>query len=352
MQTAGPSGFYNVPTTKFLILFVGTCSVLASILDLKPIFHLQLSPHVTIHHQFWRLITSHCAFTNSGELFFGLLLIYAMRVIERQYGTAKYAAFVFLTLWISTFLELGALVSGAKLGFRRIPGGPKKSPLKNEKHDSYALIFSMLYQYHRIIPSTYRFRIFGATLNDKMFLYAPAIQIFISQSFATMIPCICGLMAGALYRSDVGNMKKWRFPKHIRNVTTRMSDASLASGPTPRSSATMPTTARSSEILTTAANLRNRRSNNNNTPRARTANTTDVREYIDTLTGRGAAAEVQPPPEEDVRLLMSMFPDHPRETIMRAFSSGHNNMNRAVEIMLSTPAPASSSNEGGASSSS
>ena len=51
---------------------------------------------------------------------------------------------------------------------------------------------------------------------------------------------------------------------------------------------------------------------------------------------------------------MSMFPDHPRENIMRAFSSGHNNMNRAVEIMLSTPAPTGSSNEeaAGASSSS
>ncbi|KAG2226966.1 hypothetical protein INT45_006373 [Circinella minor] len=335
MQTAGPSGFYNVPTTKFLILFVGTCSVLASILDLKPIFHLQLSPHVTIHHQFWRFITSHCAFTNSGELFFGLLIIYAMRVIERQYGSAKYAAFVFITLGISTFLELGALVSGARLGFRRIPGGP------------YALIFSMLYQYHRIIPATYRFRIFGATLNDKMFLYAPALQILISQSFATIVPCICGLMAGALYRSDVGNIKKWRFPKHVQRVALRMSDASLASSPTPRSSTTMPTTARSSEILTTAANLRNRRSNANNTTRARTTNTADVREYIDTLTGRGTSAEVQPPAEGDVRLLMSMFPDHPRENIMRAFASGHNNMNRAVEIMLSTPAPTHSNNEEG-----
>ncbi|KAI9498577.1 hypothetical protein BDB00DRAFT_391450 [Zychaea mexicana] len=337
MQTAGPSGFYNVPTTKLLILFVGTCSVLASILDLKPIFHLQLSPHVTLHHQFWRLLTSHCAFTNSGELFFGLLIIYSMRIIERQYGSAKYAAFLFITLWVSTFLELGALVSGAKLGFRRIPGGP------------YALVFSMLYQYHRIIPATYRFRIFGATLNDKMFLYAPALQMMISQSFATIVPCICGMMAGALYRSDVGNVKKWRFPRYVRNAASRVSDASLASGPIPRSSTTMPTTARSSEILTTAANLRNRRSNaGTNNARARATNTADVREYIDTLTGRGASAEVQPPPEEDVQILMSMFPDHPRETIMRAFSAGHNNMNRAVEIMLSTPAPVGSSSNDGA----
>lgn len=46
-----PLGFYNVPVTKFLMLFIGSCSLLASILNYKQIFHLQLSPHITIHHQ-------------------------------------------------------------------------------------------------------------------------------------------------------------------------------------------------------------------------------------------------------------------------------------------------------------
>lgn len=44
-------GFYNVPVTKFLVLFVGTCSILSAILNLKMYFHLQLTPHLTIHHQ-------------------------------------------------------------------------------------------------------------------------------------------------------------------------------------------------------------------------------------------------------------------------------------------------------------
>lgn len=46
-----PLGFYNVPVTKFLMLFIGSCSLLASIFNYKQIFHLQLSPHITIHHQ-------------------------------------------------------------------------------------------------------------------------------------------------------------------------------------------------------------------------------------------------------------------------------------------------------------
>lgn len=41
----------------------------------------------------------------------------------------------------------------------------------------YAIIFSALYQYHRMIPVTYRFRIFGITFNDKIFVFIPAVQV-------------------------------------------------------------------------------------------------------------------------------------------------------------------------------
>jgi membrane associated rhomboid family serine protease len=41
--------------------------------------------------QFWRLLVSHLAFANSSDLLFGGLMIYHMRVIERHFGTAKYA---------------------------------------------------------------------------------------------------------------------------------------------------------------------------------------------------------------------------------------------------------------------
>ncbi|CDS13354.1 hypothetical protein LRAMOSA05532 [Lichtheimia ramosa] len=349
MQAVGPSGFYNVPVTKFLMLFIGSCSLLASILNYKQIFHLQLSPHITIHHQFWRLVTSHCAFTNSGELFFGLLLLYSMRVIERQFGSPKYAAFMFVTLLIATFLEIGALVSGARLGFRKIPGGP------------YAIIFSALYQYHRMIPVTYRFRIFGITFNDKIFVFIPAVQMMLSQYFSTLVPAVCGLLVGALYRSDVGNIKQWRFPRIIRSWTSRLIGSSLASGPIPRSSTTMPnettgdTTAINNLMTSAATGLRNRRQNNNNPPTSTTTTTTTnrssvdgVREYIDTFTGRSSNPDLEPPSEQHTSVLMTMFPDHPREVIIRAVTSSRNDLNRAVEIMLSTPAP----NTGGAGSSS
>jgi len=41
--------------------------------------------------QFWRLITSHFAFSSSTEFLFGALIIYHLRVIERLFGPSKYA---------------------------------------------------------------------------------------------------------------------------------------------------------------------------------------------------------------------------------------------------------------------
>lgn len=220
-----PLGFYNVPVTKFLMLFIGSCSLLASILNYKQIFHLQLSPHITIHHQvgipflahlwrcslayhdqFWRLFASHCAFTNSGELFFGLLLLYSMRVIERQFGSAKYAVWIgYIGMWypreswLIGLRDSGIHVCdtadchvlgdwcigvGCKAG---LPQNPRWSVSNCHYPRSihawintivrYAIIFSALYQYHRIIPITYRFRIFGVTFNDKTFVFVPAIQV-------------------------------------------------------------------------------------------------------------------------------------------------------------------------------
>ncbi|KAL1936808.1 hypothetical protein VTP01DRAFT_942 [Rhizomucor pusillus] len=335
MPTTRQTGLYRVPTTKFLMIFFGGCSLLTSIFDLKHLTHLQLIPHITRNHQFWRLLTSQCAFGNSGGMFFGMLILYSMRVIERQYGSAKYAAFVFVATMISILLEIGALVSGAKFGFRRIVGGP------------FGLLFALLYQYHRVIPVTYRFRVFGFTFNDKTPLYVLALQLVLSQSFGTAVPCMCGLMAGALYRSDVGSIKQWRFPSLLRSFASRFLEPLLSTSPIPRTTATMPN---STDILGSNValpnDLRQRRTASGAATATRIGRTA-VREYIDTITGESAGSELQPPSEEHTALLMTMFPDHPREVIVRALSSANNNVNRAVEIMLNVPAPQGNSTNNG-----
>ncbi|CAO3589256.1 unnamed protein product [Absidia cylindrospora] len=317
------------------------------------------------------------------------MLIYSMRIIERQFGSSKYAAFVFVTISLATLLEIGALVTGIKLGFRYVPGGP------------YALLFAMLYQYHRMVPSLYQFRLFNITLNNKSFLYMLSFQIFISQGVYTIVPCMCGLLAGAFHRSDIANIKQWRFPAQIQSFTIHYIQPMTASPPLPRSNNALPTqrpvplfgmeglVASTTGIGLNTANNDNNNNNNNNTQQrrrrsaentsattsshdehngefisslstnasndrpahmARTSGTTatlaatSMREYLNALTGRAplTSDEIQPPSQEHMAVLVSMFPDHSRDSISNALSAAQNNLNRAVEIMLTTPIPSSS----------
>lgn len=40
-----------------------------------------------------------------------------------------------------------------------------------------AIIFSILYQYYRVVPEAYEFKVFGITMSDKIWVYASASQV-------------------------------------------------------------------------------------------------------------------------------------------------------------------------------
>ncbi|KAL1918049.1 uncharacterized protein VTP21DRAFT_3315 [Calcarisporiella thermophila] len=308
MISAGPTGFYNASVTKGILLGVGGCSLLASILNLKPMFHLQLIPHLTRDHQFWRLVTSHVAFTNSGELFFGMLIIYHLRVIERQFGSVKYAAFVFVSVAMATILEVGALMIWGSLNGKYIPAGP------------YGFIYAALYQYYKLIPETYRFRLFGVPLTDKIYLYVLASQLLISHFPNSVVAGVCGLVAGMLYRADVANVKRWRFPGVLVRFAKRWLEPLLASRPTIRSNAT--TQEQRARML-------------RDDIRSRQQTAEAMREYLGSL-ARAEPGGINPPSDEEVSMLVAMFPNIPRETVVQALTSSNNDVSRAVEYLLST----------------
>jgi len=71
---------------------IAVSSVVVAIFDVKYNFHLQLVPHISRDHQYWRLLVHHAAFCNSSELFLWELILYNIGVdIERQFGGVKYA---------------------------------------------------------------------------------------------------------------------------------------------------------------------------------------------------------------------------------------------------------------------
>ncbi|KAL9554877.1 hypothetical protein MBANPS3_002620 [Mucor bainieri] len=318
MDADGPSGFRNAPVTKFLVPVVGSCSALAIACNLKPHMALQLS-HLGIENgQVWRLFTSHWAFSSIGTTVVGTWLIYKMKVVERRYGSARYAALVFISFVASTLLQTSVLAVGSRYGFKSIASG------------SYAILFSILYQYQKMIPASYQVNILGATLSDKIYVYAAATQyeavyptdtsqqqLLLSNSSSSVIPSVCGLVVGALY-DTTASLKQWRFPKWTRSFTTKYILPVLATNNKKKSSTAVRTPDIGQSSTTTASS---------------------------STTMRQRHAPPPPPPikEEDIDTMFAMFPNYSRQDIKNALVSSKSDLNRAAEILLTTEPSAGSS---------
>ncbi|KAG0213934.1 hypothetical protein BGX28_003112 [Mortierella sp. GBA30] len=308
MLAAGPSGFYNAPTTKAVLLTVAGLSLVSSIFQVKTSFHLQLVPHLTTHHQLWRLISSHFAFSTSTEVLAGGLIIYHLRIIERLFGPAKYASFIFVSAVLCTFLNIAVLVTGTALGLNILPAGP------------YGVIFSALYQFYSLIPVMYEFKILGVAFTDKVYMYVLALQLLVPHMPSSIASAACGLLAGAIYRSDLAGTKRWRFPKPIVRLAERFLLPLFTSSPAIRS---------------TATTFENRFQ-----ARASDRPAQAVREYLDVLSTGGApqGGTPQPPSEEQIATLQSIFPTATQDQAIEALNSANNNLDGAVQFLLDRPA--------------
>lgn len=138
-------------------------------------------------------------------------MIYHMRVIERHFGTAKYAVsegYAIECWMIVSNYRFAGVYCHRMAGFNTIRSRRSRHACQtgSTKHtrwtvrlsssfhgglhfelqakllcvtsyDRFAILFAMLYQYHRIIPVTYKFKIFGVTLSDKMYIYVIATHV-------------------------------------------------------------------------------------------------------------------------------------------------------------------------------
>jgi hypothetical protein len=90
------------------------------------------------------------------------------------------------------------------------------------------LIFSIIAQYHAVIPHVYKYRIsassaaptnppepfYGLTFSDKSYIYLPAIQLSLSQFPGSFLCASVGWIVGYMWRNDVlpGAITRWRIP--------------------------------------------------------------------------------------------------------------------------------------------
>ncbi|CAB5381329.1 unnamed protein product [Rhizophagus irregularis] len=133
---------------------LGGCSLVAYLLDSRSLFHLQLIPNLTANHEFWRLITSHSVLTTS--------------------------AFFFVSSALSTILEVGTLAIGRQFHLKFIPAGP------------YGFIFAALYQYYRMIPYTYQYRVFGINISNRVVNCLSVIPFLYYQYPSSIAASVCG----------------------------------------------------------------------------------------------------------------------------------------------------------------
>lgn len=86
------SGLTNTPLTKTLLVYTIAASIALSILDIKHLAAIQVSPHFWPYGQFWRALFWQVAgFANSTEALFAAMLVYHLRVVERAWGKRKMA---------------------------------------------------------------------------------------------------------------------------------------------------------------------------------------------------------------------------------------------------------------------
>lgn len=85
------SGFTGAPVSRVFFFGIIASSILASITDTKYLFYINVMPHLWRYKQFWRLLVWQTCYTNSTELLFAAMSIYHMRIIERLWGSRKFA---------------------------------------------------------------------------------------------------------------------------------------------------------------------------------------------------------------------------------------------------------------------
>lgn len=88
------SGFTNAPVSQLLVFGIVASSFVASLTDAKYYFWIEVRPHLFDYWQFWRLLTWQLCYTNSTEVLFAAMTFYQLRVIERLWGSRKFAVCV------------------------------------------------------------------------------------------------------------------------------------------------------------------------------------------------------------------------------------------------------------------
>ncbi|EYU18615.1 hypothetical protein ABFS82_10G153000 [Erythranthe guttata] len=288
-MNGGPSGFNNAPVTRIIVIASALFTVVFGIQGRSrnlPWSYQDIFKKL----QIWKLIVTVFGFSSTPELVFGIYLLYYFRVFERQIGSNKYTVFILFSVITSLLLEVLAqwLLKDPSLNI--LTSGP------------YGLIFASFVPFFFDIPVSTRFRVFRFNFSDKTFIYLAGLQLFLSSWRRSMLPGICGILAGSLYRLNVFRVRRVKFPEVIASFFSRLS--------WPSTGTTSPTRS-SRNVLGSAPTYASRRAEAN---------------------APALLSTLLEPPEESIGTLVSMGFD--RNSARQALIHARNDINAATNILL------------------
>ncbi|WJX78191.1 Rhomboid-like protein 20, variant 2 [Trifolium repens] len=214
MMNGGPSGFTNAPVTRAFVIASGLFSIFFGIqgrFNTLGLSYQDIFGKIRI----WKLIMFIFSFTSTPELMFGLYLLYYFRVFERQIGSNKCSVFIVFSILTSLLFEVFAVALLKDPSATLVTPGP------------YGLIFASFVPFFFDIPVSTRFRMFGFNFSDKSIIYVAGLQLLLSHWKKSVLPGICGILAGSLYRLNVFYIRKAKFPEFISSFFARISLPSI-----------------------------------------------------------------------------------------------------------------------------
>ncbi|KAF5006116.1 hypothetical protein FDECE_7488 [Fusarium decemcellulare] len=222
--------FTNTPVTRLGVLGLVAGSILASVLDVKHYFYIIIDTHIWRYRQFWRLLTYQLCYTNSTEVLFAAMSLYNLRIVERMWGSRKFASFMTATFLLTSFIPplvsivLRPLTAG---WFNYMPAGPTP------------IIFAILAQYHAMVPHMYKYRVatseapptnepfVGLTFSDKSYKYAIALHLALLQWPGSVLGAVIGWIVGYSWREGLlpAALVRWRVPGWVVGLSTQRRSA-------------------------------------------------------------------------------------------------------------------------------
>ncbi|KAM0553852.1 hypothetical protein ACHAPJ_007198 [Fusarium lateritium] len=222
--------FTNTPVTRLGVAGLVAGSIIASVLDVKHYFYILIDTHIWRYRQFWRLLAYQLCYVNSTEVLFAAMSLYNLRIVERMWGSRKFASFITVTFFITSLIPpiVSIVLRPLTVGWLNyIPAGPTP------------IIFAILAQYHAMVPHMYKYRVatseapptdqpfVGLTFSDKSYKYAIALHLALLQWPGSVLGAITGWVVGYSWREGLlpAALVRWRVPGWVVGLSSQRRSA-------------------------------------------------------------------------------------------------------------------------------